>query len=254
MLTVERIDSIFTEMEGYVIDLVPDPTSLGPQYFRDQIAVCRNYLNRVSLVASELDRERLAVSSELHRLEALFALEYDSLLANDPRVKSLSNIEDRKATVGFILRDQRTAINVLKDRLHAVEAVYKVVTLRNRDLTSTMTAIKDQKRAMQSEIRSGAFYGDERIPETPVMTEVSSEKLARLLADDPEEEAEITKIVEEAVTPPVTEVSVTADPLHVETPDDLVSEDEESAVQQFLAGGDSTPEPVDEFSTFFEGL
>jgi hypothetical protein len=236
MLTPERIDAIFTEMETYVIDLVADPTSLGPQYFRDQIAICRNHLNRVSLVASELDRERLSVSSELLKLEALFSLEHDNLLANDQRVKSLGNIEDRKATVGFILRDQRGQINELKDRLHAAEAVYKVVTLRNRDLSSTMTAIKDQKRAMQSEIRSGSFYGDERIPDISSMSEVSSEDLAKLLSDDPDE-------------------VITPDAEGTETHED--ASDEEAAIQNFLAG-DSRPaekeELSDDFTSLFEGL
>lgn len=254
MLTPERIDAIFTEMEGYVIDLIPNPTSLGPQYFRDQIAICRNHLNRVSLVASELDRERLSLSSELMRVEALFALEHDNLLANDKRVKSLGNIEDRKATVGYILRDQRIQIHDLKDRLHAVEAVYKVVMLRNRDLTATMTAIKDQKKAMQSEIRSGSFYGDERVPNFPAEAEVSPEELAKLLSD---EEAEIE--IPQASEPPA-EMSEAEELAAVEglVAEFDVHEDsgEEEAVQRFLAEGQSPSEKddSDDFSSLLEGL
>ena len=164
MLTDERIDVIFTQMDGYILELANDPNALGPSYFQDIIATCRNYLNRVSLVISELNREKLTVSSELRRLESSYAVEYDNLLANDERVKALASIDDRKATVGFLLKDQKLQINDLKDRMHALDAVSKVVAHRNKELHSTMTAIKDQRRLMQTEIATGAFYGDERVP------------------------------------------------------------------------------------------
>jgi hypothetical protein len=130
MLTEERVDAIFKEMDGYVLELVPDPTSLGPQYFRDHIAVCRNFLNRVGLVLNELNRERLLVSGELRRLEALYALDYDNLLTNEPEIKNLDSIEDRKSAVGYRLREQRTAINEFKARMHSLDSVYKVVSYR----------------------------------------------------------------------------------------------------------------------------
>lgn len=195
MLSEDRVDAIFKEMDSYGIDLIPDPSSLGPQYFRDLIAQCRNHLNRVGLVLTELDRERLTVSSELRRKEASYAIEYDECLANDVRVKALASIDDRKSTAGFILKDARVEINTLKDRLHILDSVHKVVTFRNRELQSTMTAIKDQQKAMQSEIRSGSFYGDERTKTTPgtkvvVPDEISADDLAKLMATDDDSEEE----------------------------------------------------------------
>lgn len=166
MLTDKRVDQIFAEMDGYVLELANEPSMLGPQYFQDKIAICRGYLNKVSLVVSELNREKLEVSGELRRLEAVYAMEYDNLIANDPRVKSLANIEDRKATAGFILREKRGLINTLKDRLANLDGVSRVVSFRNRELASTMTAIRDQRRLMQTELSTGAFYGDERVPKS----------------------------------------------------------------------------------------
>ena len=162
MLTEQRVDEIFKAMDGYVLELANEPGMLGPQYFQDIIATCRGHLNKVSLVVSELNREKLSVSSELRRLEAVYALEYDNLLSNDSRVKTLASIEDRKATVGFLLRDQRVSMNELKDRMHSLDAVGKLVAYRNRELHATMTAIKDQRRLMQTELSTGAFYGDEK--------------------------------------------------------------------------------------------
>jgi len=193
MLNDQRVEAIFKEMDELVIELESDPGSLGPQYFQDLIATCRNYLNRVGLVLNELNRERLTVSSEVRRLEAAYELERDDLLANDQSVKELgSSIEDRKAAVGWRLRDQRAALNEAKSRLHDLNAVHQVVSFRNKELHATMTAIRDQKRLIASEIRSGSFYGDERPTPRPGEDDgggVSAEELAQMMSDpSPSEE------------------------------------------------------------------
>ena len=261
MLTEERVDEIFKEMDGYVLELDPDPTALGPQYFRDKIAVCRNYLNAVGLVQSKLNHERLCVSSELRRQEAAYAMDFDSLLTNEPSVKNLDSIEDRKAAAGFRLRSQRSAINELKQQAHVLESVYKVVSFRNRELHATMTAIKDQSKMMNAEIRSGSFYGDERTDRTEserersggtiVTDDVSAEELAALMSDstppsDPGPASE-EAIPEEPVLPAAaTEIGT----------------DEEEAVLEFLAGEPKAAAAItapsvqteDDFSAFLEGL
>jgi hypothetical protein len=264
MLTEERVDAIFKEMDGYVLELVPDPTSLGPQYFRDHIAVCRNFLNRVGLVLNELNRERLLVSGELRRLEALYALDYDNLLTNEPEIKSLDSIEDRKSAVGYRLREQRTAINELKARMHSLDSVYKVVSYRNRELHATMTAIKDQSKLMSAEIRSGGFYGDERTDtagrdpmrsRSMVTDDVSAEELAQMMAD-PTPEGEATGV--ESETAPVQQ-DVSSEATAVP------EEGDEAAALRFLSGSDtlvdvvtappSKPAPEeDDFMSLLEGL
>lgn len=251
MLTEERVDAIFKEMDSYVLELAHEPGMLGPQYFQDIIAKCRGYLNKVSLVISELNREKLETSSELRRLEAVYSLEYDNLLANDPHVKQLANIEDRKSTVGFRLRQQRREINELKDRLHAVDSVYKVVTHRNRELHATMNAIKDQRRLMVTELATGAFYGDERIPRhlRPV-----SEPTGNMMLDEITEE-DISSLLDEPVNASATEpVTGVQEPDLVEEPvvQEKVSTDaapengvetngaSEEEVLKFIEGGDPT--------------
>jgi hypothetical protein len=183
-LTEKCVDTIFKEMNSYVLELANEPGALGPQYFQNIIAVCRNYLNKVSLRISELNRERLEVSSELRKLEALYALEYDNLLTNDVQIKSLASVEDRKAATGFHLREQQAKINELKDQMHALDSVYKVVNHRNRELHATMTAIKDQRRLMQVELSTGSFYGDERVPRGMVLDEdFNEDELATMLSE-----------------------------------------------------------------------
>jgi hypothetical protein len=255
MLTDERVDAIFKEMDSYVLELVPDPTSLGPQYFRDHIAVCRNYLNRVGLVLNELSRDRLAVSGDLRKQEAAFAMDFDNLLTNEPSIKNLDSIEDRKAAAGFKLRTQRTDINTLKEQMHILDSVHKVVSYRNRELHATMTAIKDQAKLMNAEIRSGSYYGDERTdsPESRsrgsrsvVVDDISAEELAAMMSDPaPSSEA--------PTEPPAPEPQSTA-PM-----------EGEAEMLQFLEGGstlipalaDTQPaaaEDEDEFASLLDGL
>lgn len=192
MLTDQRIEAIFEEMDKLVIELAADPSCLGPRYFQDLIATCRNYLNRVGLILNELDRERLTTSSEVRRLEASYELEHDELLANDKSIKDLgSSIEDRKAAVGWRLREQRAILTEARSRLRDLNAVHKVVAYRNKELHATMTAIRDQKRLMTAELRSGSFYGDERSYSQPGTDDglgVSADDLASLMDDDDDQE------------------------------------------------------------------
>ncbi len=163
MINDTRRDAIFDEMNGYILSL--DPSATGPRYFIDKIAICRNYLNNVSLVLSELQRDKLVTSSELNKLQAVIELEGASILATDVHVQRLANIKDRESMVAHMLRDKRARIDFLKDQIHSIDGIMKHVSLRNRELHATMDAIKNQRRFMQIEVSTGSFYGDERLPD-----------------------------------------------------------------------------------------
>lgn len=255
MLTEARVDEIFAEMNGYILELASEPGMLGPQYFQDIIAKCRGYLNQVSLVLSELSREKLEVSSELRKQEALYSLEYDNLLANDITVKALANIEDRKSTVGYLLRQQRRDINGLKDRMHALDSVYKVVGHRNRELHATMNAIKDQKRLMVVELSTGAYYGDERVPKSSggMMVEDFGDFAAML--DEPEADAEPAEVpvqekVPQATSKEVSDLAAVVDATFAQFLDVAtaqVPQASDEAMLSFLDGGEaggSKTEPI----------
>jgi hypothetical protein len=209
-MTPERVNEIFKEMDVYVLELGSDSKDLGPQYFQERISICRNYLNKVSIVVNEINRERLIVSDQLRKFEALYDLDYDAKLVTDDQIKSLSNVEDRKAAVGYSLRDQKSKINDLKAQMHSLDSVYKVVSYRNRELHATMSAIKDQRRLIQIDVSTGAFYGDERIPRSTdgmaLEGEGFEEDLSKILAgDSPSSEKESILVSEESVVLPTVE-------------------------------------------------
>jgi len=163
MISDVRRDAIFEEMNGYILSL--DPSAPGPRYFIDKISICRNYLNNVSLVLSELQREKLVATSELSKRQTILELESDRLLATDENVQRMANIKDRQSMVAHMLREHRQRIDFLKDQIHTIEGLLKHVSLRNRELHATMDAIKNQRRFMQIEVMTGSFYGDERVPQ-----------------------------------------------------------------------------------------
>jgi hypothetical protein len=163
MIDDARRDAIFAEMDSYILKLDPS-TAGGSRYFIDKIAICRNYLNNVSLVLSELQKEKLITRSELSKLQTMVEMENATLLATDEHVRRLASIKDRESMVLHMQRPKLDRINELKDQILAIDGIMKYVSLRNRELRDTMDSIKNQRRFMQIEVQTGAFYGDERLP------------------------------------------------------------------------------------------
>lgn len=168
-MKLERIQTIYSELEQYVVQLNADPRSLGPQYLNDLIATTRNHLNAVSRIQLEVHQEKQYLSREIRAREAAYQVSADELLANDERVRRLPSIEDRKATVSVFLRADRLQIDHFKGLLQDIEFVDKAVRHRHKELTSTMSEIKLQRSLIRDEIDTGAMYGDERTQGNNIM-------------------------------------------------------------------------------------
>src|ERR1700744_5149905 len=157
----ERIEAIYDQISGLVVELSRDPVSMGPAYLQDLIAKTRGYLNIASNMVHEVHRQKSALETELDAKEAAFLISSDSLLADDARVTRLPNIEDRKAMINLILRDDRAEILKLKNQVKELGFVDKAIRHRHKELDNTMSAIRMQKALIDSELRTGSFYRDE---------------------------------------------------------------------------------------------
>lgn len=263
-MNLDRIKAIYEELERYVVQLHPDPRTLGPSYLTDLIATTRNYLNAVSRVQLEVHQEKQNLSRSIRAQEAAYQVSASDLLANDERVRRLPSIEDRKATVAVFLRSENQALEALKASLQDIEFVDKAVRHRHKELTATMSEIKLQRSLIRDEIDTGAMYGDERHKGT------SSSKFQHPVFSDEFSEAELDRLMEEnngvgstaelvqaVATPPAPPVEVTptvpvpvaeapAPVLTMQAPADPASED--AAIDAFL--GDME----DEFSEVFSDL
>jgi hypothetical protein len=247
-MKLERIKSIYAELEKYVVQLHPDPRLLGPHYLNDLIATTRNYLNAVSRIQLEVHQEKQYLARDTRAHEAALQISADDLLANDERVRRLPSIEDRKATVAVFLRAEKQVIENLKATMQDVEYVEKAVRHRHKELTSTMSEIKLQRSLIRDEIDTGAMYGDERTygagkrgGSNPVaVDEFSEDELEKLLAGGDQ--------AAPPVLPPLLETASSSEFL---PPEPTVEE----AISTFLGdGGTESAPPDDDFDTIFENL
>jgi hypothetical protein len=160
-MQTERIEEIYNEIGTFSIELSPDPASLGPVYLQDLISRTRGYLNRVSQFIQTVHREKSGLETRLDAFEAAFQVSSDALLADDHRVTRLPNIDDRRAMINLLLREDRAAILTLKNQVKELGFVDKALRHRHKELENTMSAIRMQKSLIDSEISTGSFYGDE---------------------------------------------------------------------------------------------
>lgn len=246
-MNLDRIKAIYEELEKYVVQLQPDPRSLGPLYLNDLIAKTRNYLNAVSRIQLEVHQEKQWVAREIRAHEAALQVSSDDLLANDERVRRLPSIEDRKATVAVFLRAEKQVIENFKATMQDVEYVDKAVRHRHKELTSTMSEIKLQRSLIRDEIDTGAMYGDERT------TSNERRSTSPVFGDDMSEE-ELERLMEGS--PPVAALPPPQQPPVVVTvePETLTPATDEQAIASFLGSAAAKVPDYDDFSEVFENL
>lgn len=206
-MDTKRIDQIYEEIAGLTIELEPDPTVLGPKYINNVIALCRNYLNRTTLILLELQRERRLIQKQHGAEEAVLKIQANHLLSEDERVKRLPNIRDREATVAVILSEQNRKVDDLLRELLDMETIEKAVRLRHNELKHTSADIKMQRQSIRDEVDTGSFYGDEANggSKGPPRDDINEGELDRLLNEP------LTPSAETAPKEPEVEVEVEPD-------------------------------------------
>lgn len=227
----KRAQEIYAELEKYVIQLDRDPASLGPKYLQDKICICRNYLNAVSHILQEIARERHTLAVHLQAEEAAYGVESADLLANDARIRTLPNIEDRKATIQVLLRDRSRRINELKGELLNLDFVEKVTRHRHHELRDTMAEIKAQRSLIRDEIDTKSFYGDETTeargkgdPSKGSVLGIDEDDLAALFEEPSTSAQPAPESPKEAPSPPPVEVAPPVAPEPVKAEPEPVKE------------------------------
>ena len=237
-MTPERVEAIYSELEKYEIFLDPDPQSRGPKYLQGLIAECRNFLNQVSRIQLQVHREKQDLDRQLRAQEASFQVSFDLALANDERIRRLPNIEDRKSTAKVFLREELSAIDALKAKLHDINYVEKAIRHRHQELTSTMGEIKLQKALILAEIGTGAFYGDERVSTDSGMSRPGAGPVGVDI-----DEAELDQLFQEEVRADLAKRALAAAP----TTAPLLPEPTPEVVERTVPQGTPTDEDVSAF-------
>jgi hypothetical protein len=157
----KHIEEILEHLPQLVIELDPDPTSRGPAYLQDLIYQTRNMLNTTGIYIQEVLKWKGKLESTLEALEVAFQIDSDELLANEPRVNRLPAVQDRLAMINVILRDQRKAILEKRKEVNDAGHVEKAIRHRHRELEHTMSAIRLQRSLIETEHKTGSYFGDE---------------------------------------------------------------------------------------------
>lgn len=157
----QRIDEIYSRLSGFSIDLPRDAAHMGPEYLREVISLCRNYLNETAHYLQDVLVEESYLAMGLDAAEAAYQIRSTELLATDPRVSERPSIADRQAAIDNILREQKQAIIRMQSEMRCLGHVKAVIKNRQNELNGTMSAIRMQRSLLHDVLRSGAFYGDE---------------------------------------------------------------------------------------------
>lgn len=157
----QKIDEVYSRLSGFSIDLPRDAASLGPEFLRESISLCRNYLNETAHYLQDLLVEESRLAMRLDAEEAAYQIRSTELLATDPRVSERPSIADRQAAIDNILREQKQSIIRLQSEIRSLGHVKAVIKNRQTELNGTMSAIRMQRSLLGDMLRLGSFYGDE---------------------------------------------------------------------------------------------
>lgn len=157
----ERVEEIYDRLPQLIISLDPDPAGRGPAYLQDLISKIRGCLNEVSVYLQEVLRLKGNLESDLEAMTSAFEISSNDLMATDDRVSRLPAVQDRLAMINVILRDERRIILEKRREVNDIGYVEKAVRHRHRELEQTMSAVRLQRSLFQTEMKTGAYYGDE---------------------------------------------------------------------------------------------
>jgi hypothetical protein len=160
-VTPEQSDKIYERMNALVLNMPTDPSSLGPEFLREQISLCRNYLNEVSHYFQDVLVQEARLATDLDAVEAVYGIRSSELLATDPSVAARPNITDRQAMIDVILKDEKQRIIRLESQIRSLSHVKAVIRYRKGELDNTMSAIRLQRSLLRDQLKTGSFYGDE---------------------------------------------------------------------------------------------
>lgn len=236
-MTPERSEEIYKELEGLTIVLDPDPASRGTAYLQDLISKTRGFLNKTTNFRQEVNRHKQLLERELHGQETAYEISSADLLASDNRVIRLPSVDDRKAMINLLLKEERKKILALKGQLKDLGFVEKAVQMVHKELDNTMSAIRMQKSLIDTELRTGSYYGDE----------TDTARGAKAFAANDIDEAELASLLSDVMSEPGTSVSpaqTTPSEAPAEDAQPVVEKTEEdpnpenAAIEKFLSGDD----------------
>lgn len=147
------LDRVLGEIAAFEVKLEPDPTlpQLGYAYLQERLAVCRNFLNRLTYYIQTVGKIERDLKMEVRRAEMDMELKVMELLADDPVVRAQSAIDDRKAVAASKLPKENRLLGQLRLRLLEVQETMKLVRMKYRDMSQASQDIKLQRQMVKDD-------------------------------------------------------------------------------------------------------
>lgn len=235
-MNLKRVEAIYDRLPELVLELDPDPVGRGPDYLQNLISKVRGYLNETSVYLQDVLRAKASLESDLEALTASFEISSNELMVTDDRVRRLPAIQDRLAMINVILSEAYRAILEKKREVNNIGYVEKAVRHRHKELDNTMSAIRLQRSLLQSDARTGAFYGDENSKSrgdtwrgkeaSDPADDIESDDIDRLLAETEAEQAAEAEVGQDVEAPEPESLGDQLDGLLSGYDDDVCPEDE----------------------------
>lgn len=152
-MEAEELDKILTEIAGYEIQLVEDPTlpEHGTRYLQQCISKCRQYMNRVQYYLQICTASEKILRREISVMETDIELKINGKLADDPIVRRQPSIEDRKAVAISMLQDEHETLSKKRLEFQDLTETIKIIKMKYGDLKSTNADIRMQRQLVRDD-------------------------------------------------------------------------------------------------------
>jgi len=191
----QRIQDVFTRLEGMEVELDPDPLAYGPKRLNGKVALARKMLTQCERIFLQVSHD-LQLYKRAHRGAQLdFDLQMQDLLANDIDVRAGRNVRDRDAIATMKLHQERRSLMDLEVSIQDLDMVMSVVKAKRADLRDIQSRIRDQIKLCQEEIGLGGKWGSKppegtKTPDldaAPKTDQKALEALQEMMVSDPAE-------------------------------------------------------------------
>jgi len=169
----ERVDEVFARLAEIDIELDYDPIERGPKFLNNMVASCRNYTTEVQRYMRECQMYIRTIERQLRTAEARYELEYNDIMSNDPDIIKMRahSKADRESLTKMKLQDLVGEITNLEMSVTDARHVETVIDSKLRELRDINRDIRLQKRLIEDEIQTGAFWGNDQGSDTKHMDE-----------------------------------------------------------------------------------
>jgi hypothetical protein len=159
MIEQNYIDRIYKTLGEMDVELDSDPIAFGPSRLNQKTSEVRGFLSRTEKIFMEVSHNLQKIKRDLLVSQTEYKIEQDSLIANDPHVRSGRSQKEREALAATRLIHIQRKINEFTLSVHDLEDLMSVIKAKRTDLKDLQGRLRDQLKLCQEQIALGQRWG-----------------------------------------------------------------------------------------------